>query len=204
MAQELGSDKSPENSSKIKNKVVENALLACVPIIQFSGGLHHPSDRDRVIETFKALKEFSEDYNLEEIHTWLISVAKLKADTANEIIRIAKGIKEGRTFQTHGLFWNRDNAIKQWRESAGKEPLTKEEIDEMSLPVERKRVESSNIHSIGHNTTHEILEVAFLSGGIYRYFDVPDVIYDELMNAESHGKYFLAAIKGRFRERRLR
>ena len=39
------------------------------------------------------------------------------------------------------------------------------------------------------------LEVEFLSGAVYQYFDVPQSIYDGLMAADSHGKYFAAYIK---------
>ena len=61
--------------------------------------------------------------------------------------------------------------------------------------MKRQRVESSNLASIGYNTTNEILEIEFNHGGIYQYFDVPKNIYEELMNANSHGKYFTSNIR---------
>ena len=40
-----------------------------------------------------------------------------------------------------------------------------------------------------------ILEIEFLNGAVYQYYDVPQSIYDGLMAADSHGKYFAAYIK---------
>ena len=61
--------------------------------------------------------------------------------------------------------------------------------------MERQSVESSNLASIGYDAENEILEVEFNHGGIYQYFDVPENVYDELMNADSHGQYFDRNIK---------
>lgn len=61
--------------------------------------------------------------------------------------------------------------------------------------MERTRVSSSNLHSIGYDPSSNILEIAFLSGGVYQYSGVNQDIYFGLMNAASHGKYFHAHIK---------
>ena len=61
--------------------------------------------------------------------------------------------------------------------------------------MKRQTVESSNLASIGYDPENEILEVEFNHGGVYQYFDVPQDVYKDLMNAESHGKYFSANIR---------
>jgi hypothetical protein len=61
--------------------------------------------------------------------------------------------------------------------------------------MERQYVSSSNIASIGFDPDHMILEIEFLNGAVYQYYDVPQSIYDGLMAADSHGKYFAAYIK---------
>ena len=61
--------------------------------------------------------------------------------------------------------------------------------------MKRQSVESSNLASIGYDAENEILEVQFKHGGIYQYFDVPENVYEELMNASSHGVYFSANIR---------
>ncbi len=40
-----------------------------------------------------------------------------------------------------------------------------------------------------------VLEIEFLSGSVYQYYDVPQSIYDGLMAADSHGKFLAAYIK---------
>lgn len=60
--------------------------------------------------------------------------------------------------------------------------------------MQRESVSSSNIASVGYNPTEKILEIEFNHGGIYQYFDVPQEVYDDLISASSHGKYFRANI----------
>ncbi|GHU90225.1 KTSC domain-containing protein [Bacteroidia bacterium] len=69
--------------------------------------------------------------------------------------------------------------------------------------MKRQAVESSNLASIGYDIQNEILEVEFNHGGIYQYFDVPQDVYDELMNADSHGKYFSANIRNDYEYQKL-
>lgn len=64
--------------------------------------------------------------------------------------------------------------------------------------MERKSVSSSNINSIGYSNDAHILEIEFNSGTIYRYYDVPEHVYIELMNAGSHGSYFSQNIKNSY------
>lgn len=61
--------------------------------------------------------------------------------------------------------------------------------------MNRQSVESSNLASIGYDAENEILEIEFNHGGVYQYFDVPENVYKELMNADSHGQYFDRNIK---------
>lgn len=61
--------------------------------------------------------------------------------------------------------------------------------------MKRQSVESSNLASVGYDAENEILEVEFKHGGVYQYFDVPQNVYEELMNASSHGVYFSANIR---------
>ncbi len=65
--------------------------------------------------------------------------------------------------------------------------------------MERESVSSSNIASIGYDDNSETLEIEFLNGAVYQYFDVPNGVYEELMAADSHGRYLAANIKGTYR-----
>lgn len=62
----------------------------------------------------------------------------------------------------------------------------------------RQKVISSNIVSIGYDENTQILEIEFKQGAIYRYSGVPAHIFQNLMEASSHGTYFHAFIRNRF------
>ncbi|TDM54183.1 KTSC domain-containing protein [Aliivibrio fischeri] len=63
--------------------------------------------------------------------------------------------------------------------------------------MERTTVSSSNLVSVGYDSDSMTLEVEF-NNGIYQYYDVPEYIYDELMNAPSVGSYLHHNIKNIF------
>lgn len=49
--------------------------------------------------------------------------------------------------------------------------------------------------SVGYDKAVAVLEVAFVGGGVYQYFEVPSGVYAGLMSASSHGTYFDAHVK---------
>jgi len=55
-------------------------------------------------------------------------------------------------------------------------------------------VESSWIKSIGANPSEETLDVHLKSGAEYRYYNVPEHMLTEMLEAESMGKFFAANI----------
>jgi hypothetical protein len=61
--------------------------------------------------------------------------------------------------------------------------------------MKRMPVSSSNLASVGYDETSQTLEIEFLHGGVYQYFDVPSSVHEELMDASSHGTYFDRHIK---------
>lgn len=70
--------------------------------------------------------------------------------------------------------------------------------------MKRTSVSSSNIASIGYDAARRILEIEFLNGSVYQYSNVPESLYNGLMNASSHGSYFDSYIKkGGFAYRRI-
>jgi hypothetical protein len=91
---------------------------------------------------------------------------------------------------------------REWQEATTKNHCFRNDMDEensadkvISLEIERIPVRSSNISSIGYDARSEVLEMAFHSGTEYRYFGVPEHLFQGLMNAPSHGKYFDLYIK---------
>ena len=64
--------------------------------------------------------------------------------------------------------------------------------------MERDYVASSNLASIGYDPTTETLEVEFLNGSIYQYYNVPQNIYDHLMQEPSKGRFLNTYIKNAY------
>ena len=53
----------------------------------------------------------------------------------------------------------------------------------------RTPVSSSNIRSIGYDQKLATLEVEFTTGNVYQYFNVPEHLYDGLLQAVSPGQF---------------
>lgn len=65
-------------------------------------------------------------------------------------------------------------------------------------------LQSSLLRSVEYDSLNKVLEIELHHGEIYQYVGVPAAVYKGLMNAESHGKYFNAQIKGTYPYRQLR
>lgn len=59
----------------------------------------------------------------------------------------------------------------------------------------REPVDSSTMKSVGYEATSQMLEIEFDSGAVYQYLGVPARIHEELLRAESKGRYFNSEIR---------
>lgn len=64
--------------------------------------------------------------------------------------------------------------------------------------MRREPVSSSNIVSVGYDATSETMEVEFLSGSVYQYYNVPQSVYDAFLAAPSAGQFLAYQIKNAF------
>jgi hypothetical protein len=64
-------------------------------------------------------------------------------------------------------------------------------------------VTSSNVDSVGYDTGTQTLEVEFKNGYVYQYFDVPETVYRQMINADSAGQFLINNIKGVYRYARV-
>jgi hypothetical protein len=64
--------------------------------------------------------------------------------------------------------------------------------------MDRQSVSSSNIASVGYNPDSETLEIEFLNGRVYEYYNVPHFMHERLMEASSVGIFFNAEIKNSY------
>ena len=69
--------------------------------------------------------------------------------------------------------------------------------------MNRVPVQSSNGAEVGYEPNAMILEVAFLKGSVYQYFDVPEVLFQEMLHSESVGRFLNSQIKDSYRYARL-
>ena len=67
----------------------------------------------------------------------------------------------------------------------------------------RMPVVSSSIGAVGYEASTMTLEVEFRDSSVYQYFDVPEAVYQELMAAESVGKYYNQDIREDYRHAKL-
>jgi len=60
---------------------------------------------------------------------------------------------------------------------------------------------STAIQEIDYDETYEVLTVTFTDGSTYKYWNVPQEVYAELLYAGSAGSYFNREIRGKYNYR---
>ena len=73
---------------------------------------------------------------------------------------------------------------------------------ELGKVVLMEDVNSSNLKKVGHDGNDLFLE--YSSGALYKYSDVPQSLYEELLTSESKGKFVNACVKGKYEFKRLK
>jgi hypothetical protein len=63
--------------------------------------------------------------------------------------------------------------------------------------------QSSNVAGFGYDVPRRVLALEFKGGKVYHYKDVPQHVYDGLIEAESRGSYAAANITGKFEGTRM-
>lgn len=64
--------------------------------------------------------------------------------------------------------------------------------------MRRRSVASSAVSSIGYDERSSVLEVEFESGAVYDYFEVPEKVYKDLLEASSIGSFVSKRIRDRY------
>jgi hypothetical protein len=76
--------------------------------------------------------------------------------------------------------------------------------DERQKLMERKRVGSGSIRSVGYDERSRTLEVEFTSGSIVQYANVPAEVYRRFLAAPTLASYFRDNIEEEYTARRIR
>jgi hypothetical protein len=59
-------------------------------------------------------------------------------------------------------------------------------------------VDSTTIRTIGYDAKRQLLQIEFQNHSVYQYFDVPEAVYEELIQSPSKGTYFNQCIRPEF------
>ena len=70
--------------------------------------------------------------------------------------------------------------------------------------MERKRVNASNIRSVGYDAGQQGLEIEFTSGSIVQYSGVSPEVHRRFMSSPSPGSFFQDQIEENFPSKRVR
>jgi hypothetical protein len=65
-------------------------------------------------------------------------------------------------------------------------------------------VDSTTLRTVGYDAERRLLQFEFQNRSLYQYFDVPEAVYEELMQAPSKGTYFNQCIRSKFEVVRLK
>lgn len=96
--------------------------------------------------------------------------------------------------------WNRPREPQDWPELVA--AWRRQGLEERKT-MDRVPVVSSNVASVGYDPGTMTLEVEFLDGSVYQYFDVPEGDYTALVGGGSVGGYLNSNIKGHYRYTRI-
>jgi len=76
--------------------------------------------------------------------------------------------------------------------------------NEVTSRIPRQPVQSTAIAKVGYSKRRHILEIEFVNGAVYRYFDVPLSVYRDLLSAESKARFYDSNIKKHYRSALVR
>lgn len=61
--------------------------------------------------------------------------------------------------------------------------------------MKRKFIDSSTLQTVGYEVASGTLEVEFKNGKLYQYYEVPELVYRQLLAADSAGRFLNTRIK---------
>jgi hypothetical protein len=79
------------------------------------------------------------------------------------------------------------------------EPSPTPTANHINSRIPRQSVQSTAIAKVGYSKRHHILEIEFVNGAVYRYFDVPVLVYRDLMSSQSKAGFYDSNVKRHYR-----
>ena len=64
--------------------------------------------------------------------------------------------------------------------------------------IKREPVISTNVASVGYSRNLHALEIEFVRGAVYRFLDVPQKVYRQLLASDSKGHFIAENLRGKY------
>jgi hypothetical protein len=64
--------------------------------------------------------------------------------------------------------------------------------------IKREPVVSTNVASVGYSRRLHALEIEFVRGAVYRFLDVPQKLYRQLLASDSKGHFIAENLRGKY------
>lgn len=77
-------------------------------------------------------------------------------------------------------------------------------VSTISAIGSRTQLHSSVLLAVAFSESKKILELEFRSGSIFQYLDVPPSVYQDLLNAESKGRFYNRRIKKHYKSQKVK
>ena len=87
--------------------------------------------------------------------------------------------------------------------AAGDPPTARDSMGIISH-IKREAVQSTGLAAVGYSKRLHALEIEFVNGAVYRYFDVPASLHRRLLAAKSKARFYDQNIRGRYRSLHVR
>ena len=71
------------------------------------------------------------------------------------------------------------------------------------MDMDRNMVASSNVAAIGYDSPTQTLEVEFVNGSVYQYYNVPEQMHKKIMSAPSKGRFLNTYIRDSYPHSRV-
>jgi len=82
--------------------------------------------------------------------------------------------------------------------TAAGDPPTERDSTGVISHIKREPVQSTALVSVGYSKRLHVLEIEFMNGAVYRYFDVPASLYRDLLAAESKARFYDQNIRRKY------
>jgi len=88
--------------------------------------------------------------------------------------------------------------VRQAQKALDRAAANKNHAGRFALKANMPHVESSMMDNLEYDESNSELDITFVGGKTYRYFNVPPDVYADLLDAESKGEFFNERIKDQY------